>query len=395
MRQLALAVVIGSLGGGWVGAGEHAMAGAPRDDSSSAVPRHQSVRAVHVAFDRPIRRSSVMDLVPRGERTAWAVTEGNAIRAPAQAVLVTDDGGIRWRTVTPPGLSRATLERQISSFAVAPSGRAWVSYGAGARPQTLLVSDNEGGAWRPVGRLARYCTLQFVNSRDGWCTSINGAAGSEFVTIYRTTTGGRTWRRVEVTAPPGEYRTPSSILFGCAKTIAFVSPTDGFASSFCNGGGGFIDATRDGGARWKTALTLPSSPQAQLDRGIFAVVGAGRHLAAAETIDGNHGPEATAVLVSNDGGTHWRAVQPPGAPHAYLADIASARVWRLVGGRVILETNDAGNTWRTVTANVSFNNTDRILYTTPKVGWSVMQFGAGDVLRTTDGGVHWRVVRLP
>jgi photosystem II stability/assembly factor-like uncharacterized protein len=257
--------------------------------------------------------------------------------------------------VTPPGLSHAgrRLTTNINAADFVGPERAWIAYGPYGPPegpQTLLTTSDGGRTWTRAGRAPRNCDLQFVNPVDGWSVGIGGAAGSEFVTIYRTTTGGRTWRRA---SSNGTSPTPDPIPFACDKSVTFTSPTDGFAASICNGGGGYIYATSDGGSRWQRRLSLRSPVGGSDGAGFTAVVAHGSDAAAGYTVQGYQTtPTTTVVYRSTDGGRRWTAVQPPGHPRGYQVSVVTPRVWRLVAGETVLSTDDAGRTWSRITANL-------------------------------------------
>lgn len=238
------------------------------------------------ATEAPLPPYEVLDFTPVGAHTAWAVTNSNQPRNPPQSVQRSTDGGARWSNVTPPGLSRAGRSTTISSADFVNRMRAWVVYGRFTGRQTLLTTSDGGRTWTRVGRTPSYCQVQFVNPVDGWCVEIQGAAGSEFVAIYRTTNAGRTWREVSHNNPSSRKSTPDPIPFSCDKGVAFTSPTGGFASSFCAGGGGYIYATTDGGARWHPRLSVPVSVGGSAGAGFTAVVASRDDAAAGYTVQG-------------------------------------------------------------------------------------------------------------
>ena len=322
---------------------------------ASAPRSPESARPTRPTKSLSLPSYQILDFTPAGARTAWAVTSGNQLHNPPQAVLRTGDGGARWAHVTPPGLSHAgrRLTTNINAADFVGPERAWIAYGPYGPPegpQTLLTTSDGGRTWTRAGRAPRNCDLQFVNPVDGWCVGIGGAAGSEFVTIYRTTTGGRTWRRA---SSNGTSPTPDSIPFACDKSVTFTSPTDGFAASICNGGGGYIYATSDGGSRWQRRLSLRSPVGGSDGAGFTAVVAHGSDAAAGYTVQGYQTtPTTTVAYRSTDGGRRWTAVQPPGHPRGYQVSVVTPRVWRLVAGETVLSTDDAGRTWSRITANL-------------------------------------------
>lgn len=338
----------------------------------------------------------VSDFAPVGARTAWALTFGNQIRNQSQSVQRSGNGGADWLNVAPHGFRRGGRLRNLSSIDVLDPVRAWIDYGSieGGR-QSLLVTADGGRTWIRAGRTPPHCDVQFVNRLDGWCVEIDGALGSEFVRIYRTTTAGRAWRQVSRNDPPGQPSTRDPIPFGCDKSVMFTSPTDGFASSTCNGGGGFIYATTDGGSRWHRRLSLPASVGESGGEEFTAVVASGRNDAVGYTVHGR--TRSTSVVYhSVDDGLRWTRIRPPGRPRDYDVDIVTPRVWRLATSRTVLDTDNAGRTWTRIIANVALSRASQVLFTTTDVGWDIPLGGVSDsVLRTTDGGRHWTTVHVP
>ncbi len=104
--------------------------------------------------------------------------------------------------------------------------------------------------------------------------------------VYRTTTAGRTWREVSHNNLSSEKSSPDPIPFGCDKSFALTSPTGGFASSYCNGGGRNIYATTDGGPRWHQQLSLPAPLGGSYGAGFTAVVASARDDAVGYTVEG-------------------------------------------------------------------------------------------------------------
>lgn len=370
-----------------------------RSDQFPARLAHSVVSASRTADgERSLPPYEVLDFTAVGANAAWAVTIGNQLRDP-QSVQRSTDGGAHWADVTPSRLSRASLSMTISSTDFLSPSRAWVA--DSVDHPTLLTTRDGGRIWTRVGRLpSSACELQFVNPVDGWCVKIDGAAGSEFVAIYRTTTAGRTWREVSHNAAPGKQSTPDPVPFACDKSLAFTSPTDGFASSFCNGGGGYIYATADGGARWHRRLSVPTPGQGSAGAAFTAVVASRDAAAAGYTVQGYKvTPTSSVVYHSTDRGARWSKVQPPGPPKGYDVDILTPSAWRLIAGRTVLATNDAGHTWTHVTANVALGDARfpaQVLFATPNVGWDLPSLADSDnALHTTDGGRHWTTIHVP
>jgi photosystem II stability/assembly factor-like uncharacterized protein len=358
-------------------------------------------RSAHVAAGQTLRQ-----VWPAGADTAWAWTQD--LSGAPQGLARTVNGGRTWASVTPPGLTRQLSGKVITGFFALGAQHAWVTYGGikNGAAQHIAATTDGGRRWTVVGReplttvgFSTYvydCGLDFVTPSVGWCQAEPPYVGSEGVDLYRTTDGGRHWRRVSVTGPNANK--PGSLPWGGDKDIQFTSRSTGWAS-FTGPKAAPLYETTNGGRTWiKRGVAAP--PGGPIDSGSgFAGLPlvAGRRGAVGYTIDGS--PLKAVVYVSTDRGLAWRPVTPPGAPQGWVVDAISGTSWRLVAGDHILATDNAGRTWRTITSNVTF----RVYYayddpTPPVVDFVTSQTGwiAGTALwRTTDGGHTWRRLAVP
>lgn len=345
--------------------------------------------------DRTVRSAGsgygVEDVTPVGADAAWAITSGNEDTNAPQAIVRTTDGGARWSSVTPARLRRLRAS-DYPVLDVLTASRAWVTFGGDYTRQTVLTTADGGRRWTRVGRTPDDCQVDFINSRDGWCVAADGATGNATVFVYRTTNGGGSWREVSHTGLYGKGSSRGALPFGCDKSVVFAAPADGFASTYCNGGRAYIALSRDAGARWAKVLQGPvDDGGSNFDR----VVAYGRDLAAGFLGTGARGPTDASVYRSDDLGRMWTRVRPPGRSRAYDVDTVSPSVWRLLLGRAILATNDAGRTWTNITSNVRLPHDGTLEFTSESVGWDVETSVGTHILRTTDGGRHWTTVHVP
>jgi photosystem II stability/assembly factor-like uncharacterized protein len=407
LAAVAVAVALGSTGCYGPGRGAHpALRGADPLSAAQAAAAHPvaSRRAASrqaVAPRGGLPAQEVFDFTPISSAVTWAVTLGNQSTDSTQSVLRTVDGGARWSNVTPAGLRLETPNRTISSVFFLNSRRGWIEYGNdNTGPQRLIETTDSGRHWRSLIKIpVAGCNIQFVNWTDGWCTELGGALGSEGVKIYRTTTGGRRWRLVSVTNPPGQKSTRGALPWGCDKSIGFSTASTGFAGFACNGGWPPIYATRDGGARWiPTRVVRHPVPIGDGGAWFSAPIVAGGKGAVSLFIGG--GPKVrseTVVFRSTNGGRVWRAVTTPGPATHWVADIVTPTRWHLVSGRTVLSSDDGGRTWSTIKSDKRLTTSavaPGIDFVTPRVGWDIAS-GGPDPLRTTDGGRIWRRVPLP
>ncbi len=338
-----------------------------------------------------------------GATTVWAWwTSGEA-----QGIERSNDAGHSWSNATPPELDKQLGDHFIKGFYALGAEHAWVTYGGvGSSARQTIASSSDGGRqWTVLGRSpsAYGCELQFATPADGWCTVIGAAAGSESVQIYRTEDGGRHWRSVYNNGPGGKTAL-GGLPFGCDKNVQFVNTTVGWAIFLCNGGLAPLYETTDGGTTWvRRGVAAPSFPF--IDGGFADVPDLfGRTGAVGYTFHVGSSVRRSVVYVSANAGASWHAVAPPGAPAGWTVDTISPRIWRLVSGDHVLATDDGGQTWRSITSNVSLNplydyvlGTHVIDFVTEKTGWivSTSSTGTRTLWRTTDGGSTWSNVAVP
>jgi len=357
----------------------------------------------------PASEVTVYSLFPVSSRTVWAYwgADNNGVE---QGLELTNDSGRTWTDVTPPGLDEAAGNKFILNVFALDALHAWATYGrptyglpGSEATQTMVSTSDSGRHWTVVGRVPGYgCHLQFVTALDGWCPSIGAAMGSAGVDLYRTTNGGRHWTLVSSTTP--QTHTLAALPFGCDKTIRFTSVNVGWAVFFCNGGLASLYETTDGGARWiqREVATPPFSFAFGGFSGIPQVIG-NEGAVGYQFIRANGFPR-TVVYVTEDAGTSWHAVLPPGPGRPWAVDALTPRSWRLIDGDEILATTNAGRSWSSFKCNVSFSPDNVSLVPGPidfindEVGWISNlspQTGGHLLWRTNDGGVIWIRVTVP
>jgi photosystem II stability/assembly factor-like uncharacterized protein len=137
-------------------------------------------------------------------------------------LLASHDGGDTWAPQPlPVSAGICGADGCVLSGPQFAGGTGFVTVGASAGTPALLVSQDLGQSWRPIGLPAGsgvYPQIRFFDPRDGVLVSSSsqGAIGAVF---YTTSDGGQTWSAV----PQGTHFTRSG------AAIDFVSPRVGFA----------------------------------------------------------------------------------------------------------------------------------------------------------------------
>ncbi|MDQ1589980.1 MAG: hypothetical protein QOG71_607 [Pyrinomonadaceae bacterium] len=246
--------------------------------------------------------------------------------------------------------------------------RGWAVGSKGA----LLVTEDGGRSWT-VRRAPTEDTLRdvyFVDEATGWLVcdrSIYLLRTKQEPRSYllRTTDGGASWSRVEVTGADVDV---------LLTRVAFVDDARGWAF----GEMGALYATADGGGSWERQV-LPTKHL--LLGGAFLAAGQGWLVGAGNTI-----------LYNPDGGSQWRAGASPVMPSATrynaVSFVGERRGWAVGEGGLVLSTPNGGRSWFRQQSNVTVDLSD-VKFIDASEGWAV---GAeGTIIHTTDGGANWRL----
>jgi Uncharacterized protein related to plant photosystem II stability/assembly factor len=251
---------------------------------------------------------------------AQAFAGGRGYVRTDDALLWTDNGGKTWRSITPPGVRAAQLER--ASVVVHADGSAWIALAPRAGGTTVTVLRlHLTGAWRsidlPLGRLSvprggeGLVWLSWPDARDGWLIVAEMATANSITgEMFRTTDGGGTW-----TLQLGpQWRRG-------AGDIHFVTSAVGFLDTL-PGQQWWI--TRDAGRSW-APLRLPTPSAKRHDTvTLDTPTQAGNAIVIAATyatpVQGN--PAGLVLFRSTDLGRTWTAEKPSDVPPSEQYDFA-------------------------------------------------------------------------
>jgi len=264
---------------------------------------------------------------PSGE--LFAVGDGGLIEHSA-------DGGATW-AAQPTG-----TDADLWSVSFTDDTHGWACGGrVSAAAPGVILATTDGGAWvdkTPSGLTESLTDVSFVSATHGWIGTDDGH-------ILSTTDGGGAWQTLKLGA------------YNDVVTVDFVDATHGWAG----GAQGRIWHTVDGGASWSDQAS-GLTPDMQLSQLDFADRTHGWALAESQSSG------LSAVLVTSDGGRHWRPASHTDPAASGLCVTGPSSAW-------LVATETGGS------------------QPAAGLGALVPQYGglAGIVLQhTTDGGAHWQ-----
>jgi len=264
--------------------------------------------------------------------------------------------------------------------------RGWVAGNSG----TLLVTENGGEKWRRVA-LPEYERQEPV--LDVWLfNSEQGCLLGEYdlfdrrpeidpnkrAFLLRSEDRGASWKQDKLAPPPIKLAdkkdrdkteppeiSPESVLL----RMIFVNERVGWAC----GELGAIQITKDGGATWQ----MQSAANNKIFYDITAMDEKQAWIAGAGGL----------VLRTVDGGVNWHE-QPTGATAALRAIhfVDAKHGWAAGAGGAILSTTNGGNRWQKQDSGTALTLND-VFFVSTKEGWAAGDRGM--LLHTADGGINW------
>lgn len=326
-------------------------------------------------------------------------------------VYRTSDGGTRWSNVSPPRAAptqpTAAASRPAPWFAT-DGEHAWRVYGLyrAGHPLEIERTANGGKAWRSAalvvpggGAGVEHAALWFVNPEVGFLAAVAGAGGVwHALSVFRTRDGGARWRQVGTVhssqSARSGARAGSAPPPGCRSVSTMWNRSGlGMVLAGCPGNPGVLTTT-DGGTVWKRRVL----PAVTRTRHAWRLAPGGvRGKSASILASGNEANGATTALVDHTGdrGRTWRAGQAITAHTlGFFASFPSPEQGFLTGGGRLFRTTDGGAHWTSFVPNRNLDGITQLDFVSPTLGFALMGTPTGTgLLRTTDGGHTWAVVR--
>jgi photosystem II stability/assembly factor-like uncharacterized protein len=308
------------------------------------------------------------------EAHAWVTyydRTANPESAPATVWRTSDSGGT-WAVSDVLEISEGTADfHQVSDLAFVDANTGWalMHLGVGLSHDYVAVfGTTDGGAtWETFvdpnadGGLAMSCGktgFAFADAKTGWVLGDCGGVVPGTPYFYQTNDGGRTWQTIELPSPTdkADLFDPNNFDYACGTNwMRFTSATDGAVVVRCSEFSsskslGWLYTTADAGATWASAA-LPGSYnnsfyivgaqfldgqrgwilsdgdagggqlQATADGGqTWSLVKKLGWIGQLQFIDANTGwaiaqaTDATALVMTTDGGGKWKELKPVIAP---------------------------------------------------------------------------------
>jgi len=322
------------------------------------------------------------------ELDGWGSTETQVVR--------TNDGGITWYNVTPPGIDEAANSIKLS---ILNKEAVWVQTpDLENYPNSgFFFHTSDGGlTWMKTSAPFSAADITFLDDDNGWALADLGAgAGSNAVAVYQTMDGGANWKQTYINDPNDSHAQDSLPLGGLKNGLTPLNMQTGWVTGVTYSSGSvYLYRTDNAGANWALVTALPLPPGAesaelgseQIDfvtpQAAFMTV----HVAAADF--------KTAVYVSNDSGNTW-SLTPTLIPDGRAADFVSATDAVIYNGAQFYVTHDAAHAWSIIPPDVAFGDTFAMMdFVNAFSGWVLTLDSTNHraLYRTSDGGATWSPV---
>ena len=295
----------------------------------------------------------------------WAI--GTAATDPNDHILLTANGGMNWKDVTPPeGIDAAG--GKVATVFFKGVDTAWVIYSSNVLQSppagvTVWKTTNAGADWTasqpivPPGNMEFFSPgyFSFPDKRNGWLLVHGGAGMShDYIYVYGTVDGGASWfSQVDPINSDATGAFPSMSLWKTGMT--FADAQKGWIT-YENGGvapGLTLYGTTNGGYSW-AEQTLPA-PDTQADLftnqnyscGAYSLAFLNTQIGSmvVTCLMGSGDLQKSWFYHTSDGGVRWRSSPLPAAGGEL--QMIDKNNGYYVGGN-IFQTTDSGNSWVTV-----------------------------------------------
>ena len=262
----------------------------------------------------------------------WASGESGTI-------IHTKDAGAKWTAQL--GGDPGDKAEKITMLRFVDERHGW------AKQAEKLLATRDGESWEEIGTLPYTVTdMAFLSKTEGVLAGGADIYSRGGNTIYRTTNGGKTWKKAWTCSAKVQMAGINKTLACNIEQLQFVTPSIGFAvaQNRCTGMGceppPLIAKTSDGGITWEVIMG-PGDAEKDGVSSIFFQ----------DERNGVARLTSKKLHITSDGGATWRGI--PVSPGADLRFADPSVGWALELDRrdtPISYTTDGGNHWTTRTA---------------------------------------------
>lgn len=362
---------------------EEPLIATPVLDTPTPVPSVQGT-PVPAEIDAPIVDSPSIQFIDMlDEVYGWAMTQSQVIR--------TNDGGVTWYDVTPPGLSEVGTARTM----FLDVNHAWVQ---APDPNN---SPNSGSLYRTVDGGISWTfnstpfgggQMAFLDDNNGWMMADLGvAAGSNAVAIYQTNDGGVSWS-LAFTNDPNQLDASEAIPLGGLKSI--LVPRD-MQTAWVGGvvyapSVVYLYRTDDAGHTWtQVDVTLPADVNmSEVTVDTLKFVSDSDGFLALRLVGETY---RTVFYVTDDAGDTWMLL-PTILPGTGTTEILSPQEIVFYNGQQFYITRDGAQTWSVANPDIVFGDFFASMsFANASTGWVIKSDLSNQrtLFKTTDGGKTW------
>lgn len=370
-----------------------------------ALPRYLAVKTL----PPNIIKSTPADTMPILVGSLWnmqSTSAGVEWLFGGQVVYRSTDHGAHWADVSPTGV--AGQPQVASAFG---SDQAWLAVPSGQLGLplsniTFYGTSNAGVNWQKLGTTAVSGSwiheMTFVDSTHGWLLiSLGAATGSEAVSVWGTTDGGRSWSELARSPMPQMQSVPGQLSSGCDKNgITFNTETTGWMTGLCGEGKPYLYRTADGGNTWQAQTLPPAACQTSRNLGYSAEARPPVFLNQSFGLlpdflvlsAGQGARRYLVVYITHDEGRTWIASLPVGDGQVMAAVRTGYWVIEVPPNQVDATHN--GQDYKRISSDTDLSQTQQLAFADEQTGLTLTVLSAGgyELLRTSDGGAHWSAV---
>ncbi len=315
----------------------------------------------------------------------WGATDTQIVR--------TNDGGITWYDVTPPGIGDAGYS--VDWFML-DNDHVWIQLPDNANyPNAgFQYRTTDGGlTWNEMDTPYSGARVSFLDPNNGWALADLGVgAGSNAVAVFQTTDGGATWIQ-KFTNDPNRPVSSDSLPLGGLKfgLTPLNMQTAWIYGVVYSSGTPYVFRTDDGGATWSMlTLTLPKGGE-NAELSVEQISFANENtifLLMRNTADAT----STSIYVSTDSGSTW-SLTPTSIPDGGFVSFISPTELVFYNRAQFYVTRDAAKTWSIIPPDVNFGDSfSGMDFVTTNIGYVISSnsdTNHNSLYRTDDGGATW------